>query len=58
MLQFEPDSSLADWFAQQDEPWEQLVTMGPTGFESYARVRGLPTELPGSHRQNCGGDRF
>ena len=41
MLQFEPDSSLADWFAQRDEPWEQLVTMGPTGFESYARVRYL-----------------
>ena len=29
MLQFEPDFSLADWFAQRDEPWEQLVTMGP-----------------------------
>ena len=41
MLQLEPDSSLADWFAQQDEPWEQLVTMGPTGFESYAKVRCL-----------------
>src|ERR1700730_16497874 len=41
MLQFEPDFSLADWFAQRDEPWEQLVTMGPTGFESYARVRYL-----------------
>ena len=41
MLQFEPDSSLADWVAQRDEPWEQLVTMGPTGFESYARVRYL-----------------
>ena len=41
MLQFEPGSSFADWFAQRDEPWEQLVTMGPTGFESYARVRYL-----------------
>jgi hypothetical protein len=41
MLQFEPDFSLADWFAQRDEPWEQFVTMGPTGFESYARVRYL-----------------
>lgn len=41
MLQFEPDFSLADWFVQRDEPWEQLVTMGPTGFESYARVRYL-----------------
>jgi hypothetical protein len=41
MLRFEPDSSLADWFAQRDEPWEQLVTTGPTGFESYVRVRYL-----------------
>src|SRR5580700_8328462 len=41
MLQFEPDFSLADWFAQRDEPWEQLVTMGPTGFESYSRIRHL-----------------
>jgi hypothetical protein len=41
MLQFEPDSSPADWFTQRDEPWEQLVTMGPTGFESYARVHHL-----------------
>jgi len=41
MLRFEPDSSLADWFAQRDEPWEQLVTMGPAGFESYARIRYL-----------------
>ena len=41
MLRFEPGSSLADWFTQRDEPWEQLVTMGPAGFESYARVRYL-----------------
>src|SRR5579872_2364079 len=41
MLQFEPDCSLADWFAQRNEPWEQLVTMGPSGFESYARIRYL-----------------
>lgn len=41
MLRFEPDSSLADWFARHDEPWGELVTMGPAGFESYARVRYL-----------------
>ncbi len=41
VLRFEPDSSLADWFARRDEPWGELVTMGPTGFESYARVRHL-----------------
>jgi len=36
MLQFDPGSSLADWFAQRDEPWEQLVTMGPIGSGPYA----------------------
>jgi hypothetical protein len=41
VLRFEPDSSLADWFARRDEPWDELVTMGPAGFESYARVRHL-----------------
>jgi hypothetical protein len=41
VLRFEPDSSLADWFARRDEPWEELVTMGPAGFGSYARVRYL-----------------
>ena len=41
VLRFEPDASLADWFARRDEPWGELVTMGPAGFESYARVRYL-----------------
>ena len=41
MLRFEPDSSLADWFARRDEPWGELVTMGPAGFGSYARIRYL-----------------
>ena len=41
VLRFEPDPSLADWFARRDEPWGELVTMGPTGFGSYARVRYL-----------------
>jgi hypothetical protein len=41
VLRFEPDPSLADWFARSDEPWDELVTMGPAGFGSYARVRYL-----------------
>jgi hypothetical protein len=41
VLRHEPDSSLADWFARRDEAWGELVTMGPAGFESYARVRYL-----------------
>jgi hypothetical protein len=39
VLRFEPDVSPADWFAQSGEPWGELVTMGPAGFGSYARVR-------------------
>jgi hypothetical protein len=38
VLRFEPNSSRADWFTRRDEPWGELATMGPTGFESYARV--------------------
>lgn len=41
MLRFEPDPSLADWFARRDEAWGELVTMGPAGFGFYARVRYL-----------------
>jgi hypothetical protein len=41
VLRFEQDTSLADWFARRDEPWGELATMGPAGFESYARVRYL-----------------
>jgi hypothetical protein len=39
VLRFEPDSSLADWFARRGEPWGELVTMGPAGFV------GLNTQL-------------
>jgi hypothetical protein len=41
VLRFEQDTSFADWFARRDEPWAELATMGPAGFESYARVRYL-----------------
>jgi len=49
VLRFEPDSSLADWFARRDEPWDELVTMGPTGFESYAQVRYLEEDRISVH---------
>lgn len=37
-LRFEPDVSHADWWATRDEPWQVLVSLGPSGFEAYAQV--------------------
>lgn len=34
----EPDVSQARWFSERDEPWVQLCSIGPTGFERYARL--------------------
>jgi hypothetical protein len=36
------DLSPADWLTTSDQPWEQLVTVGPAGFAAYARLRFLP----------------
>ena len=49
VLRFEPDSSLADWFARRDEPWGERVTMGPAGFESYARACYLEEDRISQH---------
>jgi hypothetical protein len=37
-LRFEPDVSHADWWAGRDEPWQQLCTIGPTGYAGYVQV--------------------
>lgn len=37
-LRFEPDVSPADWWAGRDEPWQQLCTIGPTGYAGYVQV--------------------
>jgi hypothetical protein len=34
--------SAADWIAHSDLPWQQLVGLGPAGFDAYARLRFLP----------------
>lgn len=36
------DLSAAAWLSADSQPWEQLISMGPTGFAAYARVRFLP----------------
>ncbi|HTE72800.1 MAG TPA: hypothetical protein VK640_06335 [Actinomycetes bacterium] len=36
------DASAADWIVRSDLPWARLVTLGPAGFDAYARLRFLP----------------
>ena len=36
------DLSPATWLADSGTPWERLVTLGPDGFPSYARLRFIP----------------
>ncbi len=37
-LRFEPQTSVAHWWSQRDEPWVQLCSLGPSGFEVYAQI--------------------
>jgi hypothetical protein len=37
-LRHEPDVAHADWFATSDAPWNQLCSLGPSGFEQYGRL--------------------
>jgi hypothetical protein len=34
----EADVSLAAWWAEGDDPWDLLCTIGPRGYASYAQV--------------------
>lgn len=36
------DRAAAQWIAAIDEHWWDLVTLGPTGFPAYARLRFIP----------------
>ncbi|MET3423127.1 hypothetical protein BJ973_002339 [Actinoplanes tereljensis] len=40
-LTLSDDSAAADWISLSELPWQQLVTFGPAGYESYARLRLL-----------------
>lgn len=36
------DLSAAAWIMAGDRPWQQLISLGPSGFPAYARLRFLP----------------
>ncbi|WP_328291593.1 hypothetical protein OG218_02335 [Kineococcus sp. NBC_00420] len=36
------DLSAANWLQTSDRPWNQLVTLGPAGYDAYARLRFIP----------------
>jgi hypothetical protein len=36
------DLSAADWLTSSQLSWWQLVTLGPAGFTTYARLRFIP----------------
>jgi len=36
------DLSAAAWLTVTGQPWHELVSLGPTGFPAYARLRFLP----------------
>ena len=38
-------ASAAGWLTSSDMPWHQLVALGPSGFDAYARLRFLPDPL-------------
>ena len=37
-LHHEPDVSVAEWFTRSGDPWDQLCSIGPSGFARYARL--------------------
>lgn len=48
------DGSPADWLTRQTQPWDELVVLGPTGFEAYARLRYIPDPAyPGQHEADA-----
>jgi hypothetical protein len=51
-LTFCRDAAAADWIVQSDLPWDRLVTFGPAGFDSYARLRFLPDPVRPGQREN------
>ena len=46
--------SAADWIVTSDVPWKRLVTIGPSGFAAYARVRFIPDpDREGQHESGA-----
>jgi hypothetical protein len=46
------DLSSADWIVASDIPWPRLVTIGPSGFAAYARVRFIPDPIREDQRES------
>lgn len=46
------DRTAADWIVRSDLPWTGLVTLGPAGFEAYARLRFLPDPVRRGQRES------
>jgi hypothetical protein len=46
------DLSPADWIVASDIPWARLVTIGPSGFAAYARVRFIPDPIREGQRES------
>ena len=46
------DLSAADWIVTSDVPWKRLVTIGPSGFAAYARVRFIPDPVREGQRES------
>ncbi|MHB1572248.1 MAG: hypothetical protein ACYC0H_24000, partial [Solirubrobacteraceae bacterium] len=54
------DLSPANWIVTSDVPWARLVTFGPSGFATYARVRFIPDPTYEGQREveaDLGGSR-
>ena len=41
-LRHSTDVTAADWLVQSPTPWHRLVSLGPDGFQAYARLRFIP----------------
>jgi len=46
------DRTAADWIVRSDLPWTRLVTLGPSGFDAYARLRFLPDPVRRGQRES------
>ena len=51
-LTFCTDLAAADWIVRSDLSWPQLVTVGPSGFDAYARLRFLPDPVRPDQSEN------
>jgi hypothetical protein len=47
------DLSPADWIVASEIPWPRLVTIGPSGFAAYARVRFISDPTRDDQRESA-----